>query len=206
MEKGKGSLTRKLLNIILIGMVAFSFYYGLANITYANINSNEPNVIITIAKDGRMACNGSFLGRELWYPGKKESGVIRIINNYRNVVLKNIELTVILNSSKPGVDRDIVFASFLNNMNLTLKRGRPLVFNETLYYERAFMYLANGLNDADQNGQMDSLNIRIPSGGFTDFKYIVSMNKEAGDELEELNASVDISLDLQEDVIETENS
>ena len=94
MEKGKGSLTRKLLNIILIGMVAFSFYYGLANITYANINSNEPNVIITIAKDGRMACNGSFLGRELWYPGKKESGVIRIINNYRNVVLKNIELTV----------------------------------------------------------------------------------------------------------------
>lgn len=188
------------MNIVLIGMIVFCFYQGLVQITYANANMNKPDVVITINSDGRMSCEGNLLGSELWYPGKEASGVIRICNNFRATVLKDFGLSVTLNSSKPGIDRDYVNTSFLNNMKLTLMRGKLLIFNETVYEDRSFMQLVNNTNGGEADGYSEALNCKIPRNDSIDFNYILRMDGESGDELENLSASVEVRLNLQEDV------
>ena len=202
MIKNNRSMVRKLMNIVLIGMIIFCFYQGLVQITYANANMNKPDVVITIHSDGRMSCEGNLLGSELWYPGKEASGVIRIYNNFRATVLKDFGLSVTLNKSELGIDRDYVNTSFLNNMKLTLMRGKLLIFNETVYEDRSFMQLVNNTDGSEAAGYPQTMNCKIPGNDSIDFNYILRMDEESGDELENLSASVELRLNLQEDVVQ----
>jgi hypothetical protein len=198
MFQNKKLTVSKILNVILILMAVFCLCYGLINIAYANTQMNKPDVNIYITDDGRTVCEGSLFGNDLWYPGKTIDGVIRVNNNYGPVELKGMKVDVLLNKVDSGRDRDSVYASFMNNMIMTVKKGKLLVFSDILFENRSLSQLA--VNQIDPGASGEESGFDIQKDDFIDLNYTLHMNEESGEELENMSADIDISLDFTEAV------
>ncbi len=201
MIKSRKVPTKKILNIVLIVVISFCIFQGVQNITYANANLNKPDVTVTVDKYGQTVSEGDLLGKDLWYPGRKVSGVIRVYNNYKPFVLKDLNVNVTMESPGSGIDRASVYRSFLENMKLTIKKGKFLVFNETLFEDRSFLQLMNVDKDPTGADQSVKRGFRLAGGDFIDLNYCLKMDEKSGDELENLTASVEVQLSLGDDIV-----
>ena len=198
MFQNKKLTVSKILNIILILMASFCLCYGLINIAYANTQVNLPDVNIYITDDGRTVCEGNLFGNDLWYPGMTIDGVIRITNNFRPVQLKGMKMNVYLNNVDSGADRDVVYNSFMNNMIMSVKKGKFLILRDVLFENRNLAQLAFDGMGSESVGSGNSF--VIPKNDFIDLNYTLHMNEESGEELENMSADVKIGLDLTEAV------
>ncbi len=200
MEKIDGALVRKIIRIIVSVIVLGYIFYGAEQITYAFMQSNTPNVQITINKDGGITCNGNLFGKELWYPGREESGIIRIRNEFKEVDLSSFGLSVHLSDFKQDYDRDSVYKALLENMKLTIVKGKLFVFDENLIDNKSFSEL---LWDQEDDGTTGfSLNesshvILLPNDSL-DLKYTLYMDEQSGEELESITADVDFLINIGE--------
>lgn len=179
---------RSMIGIIVIITVVCFITQGIVKLTYANSEKGSPDFIITINKSGGLDYQGNLFGNGLWYPGAEKIGVIRINNNYQLARISDLGLNVDIINVKEGYDKTQVTNSFLDNMNLTVKKGSMFVFENTILDGKTFFELCNGVELVDS--QQFSINTAYP----VDLEYRLKMDEEAGDELERLEASVDFKI------------
>lgn len=187
MMNGKRAVTvKKLLNVILALMITGCFLYGIINITFASGVLDEPDVTITIDSTGQITSQGDILGDGFWYPGNKESGTIRVVSS-NGLEISRLGLKIDLLSFQPAYNQQTVYDSFLKNMKLTFKKGVFLNFTETIFENRSLYELVSN------NGfeLKDSEHIKIIKNGFVDLEYTLTMDDEAGQELEDLKTKID---------------
>ena len=197
--KNRKAMIVRVLEIIVAAMIIFSFAQGLITIAYANTRMYKPDVSVTILKNGQTTCSGDLFGKELWYPGKKVNGVLRIYNNFRTVALKDLNLKVTLNRVNEGVDRDTAYQSFLRNMKFTVKKEKLILFNETLFENRSLRQMAGaGAGNKKKESRNEPGMGYLRNNDFIDLSYSMYMDEKAGDELENLTATVEVLLDMEE--------
>jgi len=190
----------RLIDISLFAFVGVWLLYSLLNITFANENQATPNVIVTINTNGSISNHGSLFGDHLWYPGKEESGIIRIQNNYKKIRVTGMGLNISLNGYQQEYGEEMVMASFLKNMKLIVKKGKFLYFNKVILDNIKFLDLVNnGINDIF-NGlvleESDSFN--IGKSDSIDLKYTIRMDEDAGAEMQSLSANIQFIIDFGE--------
>ncbi len=187
---------------VILSLIAILFCFGFITLTYANTSLSSPDVTITIDGNGQTTYTGNLFGNELWYPDMEVDGIIRIYNNYRTVTLKDLGVNVMLTGYQSGFNPDSVYQSFLDNMKLTVSKGRFLVFDQPLFTERSFSQMPSygGLPVGDPSGEEMNYNIRIPGKDTIDLKYTLHMDEQSGDELENLTAAVNLELKLAEEI------
>ena len=177
-------------------MIVFSLYHGIINITYASSNTGNPNVTVTINPNGQVGSEGNLFGEGFWYPGKSETGVIRIYNNFGPINVNDLRLKVTLDKIKEGESWDRVYNSFVRNMKLTLQKGKLFVFNETLLEDAS---LESMLQSNGNQGEGSLANFKIFSlikGDTFDVNYTLHMDEAAENELESLSATISVLLDV----------
>lgn len=172
--------------------------FAMKNIVIALSNNDNPSVLINIDKNGKVIYEGNLFGEGLWYPGKEKVGVIRINNNYNNIRINNIGLSAELKKVKEGSNKDEVYKLFLKHMKLTIMKGRLLIFSDKIFENKSFSELLDNKNSIDYGGvKLDvSDQFSISKRNSVDLKYILSMDNQAGEELESLKASVGFLIDF----------
>lgn len=141
-----------------------------------------------------------------WYPGRTHSGTIRIHNNYsQSVKVNNLGLTMELERLAEGRDFEKVsdeglLDTFAKNMELTIKRGRLLVFSETVF-DGTFKDMLYKKDDPGHRGYDLPANkaFSIGKNDHVDLEYSVHMKEEAGNELQGLKATVNFSINCHEE-------
>lgn len=191
--------TNKLLNILVVLFVTVPIICILINVTYATTVSDEPDVEITINTDGKVSAVGNIFDDILWYPGVKSKGVIRINNNYKDVRINEIGMKVSIVTSNSN--QDIVEASFFDNMRLTVKRGKFLVFNDNIIDDKSFSELMSATND----GILSEIRFeilekyKILQAESMDLQYELYMDRASGNELQNLSANTKFLLRFVEE-------
>jgi hypothetical protein len=185
-------LLKKTLGIFIILIIGAYIANNIIAITYASINQQEPKVLITINNDGKTVQVGDLFGGDLWYPDKKETGIIRIKNDFKNMNITNLGIGVEIKTVKDAYNKEVVYNSFMRNMKLSVKKGTLLTFNNHIFNDKNFFELLYKSNDDKYKGFVleNSNQIRINKNDFIDLKYTLYMDKEAGNELEELKAVI----------------
>jgi len=197
---------KRLLKLALIFIFIAILVNGIARLSYAPSRSDEPDVVITIHENGAITYgeNNDLFGGELFYPGKKKDGIIRIVNRlkkdnileqinpFSTVKITSVGLKVELNDYIRSYPQEMVLNSFLNHMKLTLKKDGQLFFNDTILGEKKFLELSSGyvLENSEQ--------FHIKGNDFADIRYTIYMDDEAGNELQNLEASVGFWIGLSE--------
>ena len=191
--------TNKLLNILVVLFVTVPIICILINVTYATTVSDEPDVEITINTDGKVSAVGNIFDDILWYPGVKSKGVIRINNNYKDIRINEIGMKVSIVTSNSN--QDIVEASFFDNMRLTVKRGKFLVFNDNIIDDKSFSELMSATND----GILSEIRFeilekyKILQAESMDLQYELYMDRASGNELQNLSANTKFLLHFVEE-------
>ncbi|MGI6227917.1 MAG: hypothetical protein ACOYJ1_16895 [Peptococcales bacterium] len=188
----KNNALKRIINIIYYVFVLSCLVYGIGSITYATASQDSgPDVTVIINKNGEYQITGDLFGNELWYPGKAKHGIIRIVNHYKDANINNLSLNVVINSFKDGLNKDLVYNSFINNMRLTIEKGKLLFFNRKIVEDTTLAdLLANGINFAEAS--------KIDMGNSMDFKYTLKMDGNATDELESMSANIDFIFNTNE--------
>ncbi|MTI48862.1 S-layer homology domain-containing protein [Sporosalibacterium faouarense] len=203
MSNGKGRYRKNFFYIILVIVMMSIFTYGIINTSYATRNSQVPNVLVTLEKGGTSQ-QGNLYGTGLWFPGLKKEGIIRVANNTgRTVKVDNLGIQVKLTDTKLGIDKEVVLNSFLNNMKLSIEKGYLFAFDKVILAETKIHKLLYSHNNDDYNGYDiivdDQFTIR--NGKSIDLKYTLYMNKESGDELQDLSAQINFVINSSGDTI-----
>jgi hypothetical protein len=188
-ESKRHVLLKNFFEILVLVIIGFYLSNYVIDVTYAYEKSLNPDVIITIDGDGHITQDGDLFGDDLWYPGKVEEGIIEIINNNKiqSIKITNLGLDVKLNTISDGYDRDEVYNSFLNNMKLTIQK-RMSVFNN-IVDNKSFLQLLNKEDNDTYNGlKLENIDqISINTGKPVYLKYTLYMDKDSGNELQNLN-------------------
>ena len=191
--------TNKLLNILVVLFVTVPIFCILINVTYATTVSDEPDVEITINTDGKVSAVGNIFDDILWYPGVKSKGVIRINNNYKDIRINEIGMKVSIVTSNSN--QDIVEASFFDNMRLTVKRGKFLVFNDNIIDDKSFSELMSATNDGILSEIRFEISekYKILQADSMDLQYELYMDRASGNELQNLSANTKFLLRFVEE-------
>jgi len=191
--------TNKLLNILVVLFVTVPIFCILINVTYATTVSDEPDVEITINTDGKVSAVGNIFDDILWYPGVKSKGVIRINNNYKDIRINEIGMKVSIVTSNSN--QDIVEASFFDNMRLTVKRGKFLVFNDNIIDDKSFSELMSATNDGILSEIRFEISekYKILQADSMDLQYELYMDRASGNELQNLSANTKFLLHFVEE-------
>ena len=94
------------------------------------------------------------MGNGLWAPGVKNSGTMRIYNNYSSrVSIHNLAIKLKLYNTitKEEVSDSDLIKEFAEAMKLTIKKGSLLVF-ETTIYNKSFYEMLYSNDNPDQRG------------------------------------------------------
>jgi len=194
--KNKKIFFKIFLEFLVLTLVVGFFANDVIKITYATITDEQPNVTITIDERGGATQNASLFGDELWYPGKSHSGVIRISNQYQRIKVSNLGIGFELKSTNGRYNEDIIKASFLDNMKLTIKKGKLLAMDKTIVDDKSLGELLNGYS-LDTNDQF-----YINKGDFIDLEYTLKMDEKAGDELEGISVNLPFYINVNESTID----
>lgn len=199
MKKHKKRFLHGAIFMVII-LSAFFFAADIAEITFAVMTQNTPDVVITINGDGSITQEGNLFGEGLWYPDKQQSGVIRIHNRFKTIDISNLGLEVDLTSFRSAYNEDSVFTSFLDNMHLLVKRGHLFSFNQNILDKISFEQLLHIAEDGSANGFFlkPSDQFRITKNSTVDLKYTLQMDKDAGKELQGLTAVVSFLINAHE--------
>lgn len=190
--RNKKRVIKKLLNIICIFFALGCLIYGVGSITYANTNTEVPDLVITYDSNGKSKAEGSILGNELWYPGKEKNGIIRINNSFRKIKIEDLGLDIEINQFNPEYNKDMVYNSFINNFKLTIKKDNFI------------------LDDAITNGEslanIIKEGIDLDTIGSVDLNYTVKMDEAAGKELQSVIANLNFTINAKSDeILDDEN-
>jgi hypothetical protein len=184
--KNKKKLLKTIFEFLVFTLIMGFIVTGFIGTTYAVMSPGNPDVVVTIDKNGHISQEGNLFGNNLWYPAENgRAGVIRIYNNYRSTKLTNLGVSVKLNSYRDGYTESEVHQSFLDNMRLTIKKGRFLEFGEdSIINDISLADFLNGIA-LDENNQ-----IKISASSPLDLKYTMRMDEDAGNELQSMSADV----------------
>lgn len=187
----------KIMNILLIFVVSGIIFCFLLNTTYATTESKEPDVEITINTDGSVSASGNIFEGVLWYPGVKSKGVIRIVNNFKDIRIDGIGLKISIAASNGNLEQ--VEKSFLDNMRLTVKRGKFLVFNDLIIDDKSFSDLMSASDGSFLKITFEAEDrYKIMQSDSMDLQYELYMDLASGNELQNLSANTRFSLYFSE--------
>ncbi|MFZ5968816.1 MAG: S-layer homology domain-containing protein [Bacillota bacterium] len=196
--KKKKNIFMTIFEMIVLVLVVGYFANIMIGSTYATQNQNRPDVIVTIKPDnskGHITTEGNLFGNDLWYPDKKDSGVIRIDNQFKSIEVSNLGLKVeIRKNGQPIDESDDVYTSFIRNMRITIEKGKVLSFsNNILVDSLPIGELLNGykLNDNSQ--------FTVDRNDTVDLKYTLHMDENAGNELQGITADIFFQINVEED-------
>ncbi|EOD01699.1 S-layer homology domain-containing protein [Caldisalinibacter kiritimatiensis] len=201
-------------NKIISAIITFTMFISFLSTTgvdlaYAN---DEPDVILYIHGEKSNGgpifhSKGDMAGNELWAPGVTKSGVLRLYNNYsQRIKVNNLSLRMTLEKLRDGeyvsvTDRQL-YELFAKNMKLTIKKGRTLIFTNTIY-NKSFLEMLYQKDHEQYKGYdlpiFDRFN--IDKGDYIDLEYTVYMDENAGNELQGLKATVDFMINAHENPI-----
>ncbi len=191
----KRKVARRLVNFIVGIALGVCIFLGAFKFTYALINQDMPDVIVKIDRYGNVTQSGDMYAGTLWYPGFSKSGIIRLENNFRRIKVADLYLDVELK----GVSNDnSVYDSFVNNMFMTISRGSRLVFDDILVDHKSLSQIMSNAVNADSSAQDGANQFYIEKGDSADLKYDLLMHLESGEELENLSANLDFSINMNE--------
>lgn len=162
-------------------------------ISYASEKLEAPTYTIHVGKDGNITCSGNLFGDDLWYPGKEESGIIRIYAA-DGIKIKRLGVDIHIDDCLPAYSRNDVYDSFLNNMKLSVKRGRLLIFKSTLFENHSFSNLVANKGFTLDNSDQFSIGVDHSM----DLLYTLFMDETAGEELQSVTASVSFKIDVEQ--------
>ncbi len=196
----RSKFLQRLINFVFLLSIGACIFFGASNITYALIDNGKPDVIVLINKDGSISQSGDLYGEEMWYPGYSVDGLIRIENNYKRIDVKNLGLTVDLAKNVDSAHKGLVYDSFVNNMRLTITKGRLLVFNDVIIENtRLSDILLDPDNSSGKGIELDSSRkFSIGKGDSVDLKYTLQMDMDSGNELEDISADINFMIKLNE--------
>lgn len=191
--------------IVLIGGVVASNFM---DYTFSAINEKNPNVLITISKDGSISQVGNLFDGEL-YPATALdaekgiggiNGVVRIQNQFKKIDVNNLAIGIKDMEIRNNNPRDIVFNSFLKNIKLKIEKGLLFSFNKTLVdYTSLENVLYESGNDEYSGYILDSNDkFSLNKGDAIDLKYSLLMDVKAGNELQSVTAYMPIYINLGE--------
>lgn len=187
-----GRIMKAFFKKVVLIIILFFVALAATNVTYAILNSNDINCEITIQSDGQIIYSGNLLGDDLWYPGKKEQGVIRINNHYKAFEISSFNIKADLEEVQVGLPTEFVYQSLLDNLELSIMKGSiPIFETKLMEYTK--------LSDLVSNNQKVMRNaLVIDRNGTLDLNYSLKMSDSAGDELEEVWASVQFAFEMNE--------
>lgn len=187
-------LDSRLVNIFLAGFIFIFLLCGGTSITHA-VAVDTPDVVITINKEGKVTREGDLFGDKLWYPGMKNDGLIRIVNQgFRKFELSELGLGVTLIDYQTALNKKVVYDAFLDHMKLTLEKGQKSVFNKVLFENKSLSDLLDGF---PLEGPNDFV---VRSNSTLDLGYTLLMDKCAGNELENVTAKIEFLMRAGEKV------
>ncbi|ERI92104.1 hypothetical protein HMPREF1982_02644 [Clostridiales bacterium oral taxon 876 str. F0540] len=189
----KKHLNRRILNVFTFGIIILVIVNAI-NIAYACYVVN-PDVTVNINSNGKVTQQGSIFN-EFFYPGKSESGIIRINNKTsKSIEINNLGLSVDLVKFPSGYNKDFIYSSFLDNMNLNIQRGKiAYIMYSVIAYTplRNFLYKENDRNYKGLN--LGTKKFTVGKGDFVDLKYTMTMDIKAKEELEDLKANLEFKI------------
>lgn len=174
------------------------FLFNVVNVAQACYYAN-PDVIVKINNKDQITQQGSIFN-ELFYPGKSESGIIRIYNNTsKKLDITNLGLTVDLIKFSSSYNKDYIYNSFLNNMRLNVQRGMLSFFMYNVIPDKPIRNLLYKENDRNYTGfNLGRNSFTIDRGSFVDLKYTLSMDTKAENELENLKAALKFKINVND--------
>lgn len=189
---------------LLLGMIP----YGYPIIAYAKDEStkSEPDMELYIhgeeKNSGPIFHPSGNIGNGLWYPGKTEEGIIRVYNNYsQDIKVTNLGLTLDIEKKgkEVGFSTEELKELFAKNMEITITRGRFLIFEDKIYDKNFYgMFVKEGNDESKGYDLPDSKQFVIAKGKHMDLKYQVHMSEQAGNELQGLKAAADFLINSHE--------
>lgn len=209
--KSSKELSKLILQLLVLVLVGGYLTTSVIQSTFASDSDNIPNAILTINSDGSITCEGSLFGDGQLYPATVESaeqgyggvnGVIRINNQYRRIKVSNLGIGLDAEKLeiKNGYPREVVYNSFLTNVELKIEKGGFFSFDKTLvdYISlKDLLYEPGSKNYKGYELDSDSEFI-INKGSTVDLKYTLHMVEDAGEELEAITASIPIYINVHE--------
>lgn len=193
--------------LFMILLVFLSWIFWDAGITFAT--DSTPNVVINIPGDG--SSGGAMFTGGLWVPGMTQKGTMRICNNHsQRVRVHSLGLTMKLEKDtgegiEPLSHEEIkgeLFESFARNMKLTVKKGRLLVFSDTIFNGSFFDMLYEPGSKTRKGYDLSPLSrFNIDAGDSADLEYTVHMDEKAGNSMQGLKATVAFLVNMDENPV-----
>lgn len=191
--------------IAFVFILSIIFNYS----TLISFGSNNPNYI-EVEAIGTGTTGSTMFSQGLWGPGSQQEGVLRLKNNYTHrVKVTNLALTMKLEKyTSEGYqlvnDADL-YKLYAENMHLKITRGYLLVFEEDIYNGDFFNMLFEAGNFQHEGYPIPSgEQFNVNRNDTVDLRYTITMNPEAGNELQGLKATVDFIINLHENPIPVE--
>ncbi|HYE12647.1 MAG TPA: hypothetical protein VEF53_20980, partial [Patescibacteria group bacterium] len=131
---------KRILSIILIILMVFAVW----NIKDMSILQASSDPAVTLYVHGERSVGGPIFDNKgnvaegLWAPGHSQSGIMRIYNNYSNRIrISNLALTIklekLVDEVYQPVNDESLLQSYAKIMKLTIKKGRYLVLEDTIF-------------------------------------------------------------------------
>lgn len=193
----------RITGLIVFFMIFSLFFLGLTEPVFAR---DGPDVKIYIhgekSNGGPIFNTAGQMGKGLWAPGVEHSGIMRIYNNYSNrISIHNLGINMRLYNTitDTEVQDSSLFEEFAKNMKLTIKKGRHLLFGNTIYDKSFYEMLFDKGNPEWRGYDLGIPNrINIAKEDSVDLEYTVHMDENAGNNMQGLKAIVDFVINSQE--------
>ncbi|QUH25269.1 S-layer homology domain-containing protein [Serpentinicella alkaliphila] len=173
-------------------MVMIFITSSLMQTSYSTFSLGKPNIMVTIFSNGTIETEGNLFGEDLWYPGKEKSGVIRINNYYKPIYTDDIGFEINLEKYNRIYTKDSIYNEFNNKMRLTLSRGKLDAISTKIIDNVSLEQLIKGYNFEERKRFI------IEKNDFVDLKYTLTMHEEAGNELQNITATISMTLNVNE--------
>jgi len=186
----KGKLRKLTAILVLTGII---LGVALTWDTGRVFSSNDPDVTVYVHGDGTrggpMFTGNGEPGDGLWAPGKTAKGVMRIYNNYSSKIrVDNLGLSLELAKLKDGEyepvnpvgseENEALIKKFAESMKLTIRKGRLLVFNSTIYDKSFYEMLYRKGSSIFTGYNLPALDsFDIAPGDYVDLEYTVHMKE-----------------------------
>jgi len=193
-----------LILFILLAVTITTFLWG-ASLTYG---SNDPDVTVYVygenTKEGPIFGGEGGMGAGLWAPGMSDKGTLRIINNYSSRIKVNNFGIALKLEKKDGetyvpVDDAELVKNFAENMKLTIRKGRLLVFSTKIFDGSFYDMLYEKGSEVHKGFDLSPGNaFNIYKNDHVDLEYELKMDEGAGNELQGLKATVSFLINVYE--------
>lgn len=184
-------------------LIFVSTFWGAAVSLATN---QDPDVELDVS--GKGSGGGAMFGGGLWVPGATEKGTMRLYNNHSERVCINsfgisMKLKRIIDEKPETIaPHSDLYEAFAKNMKLTIKKGRLLIFSDTVF-DGSFFELLYENGDETYRGyalsETDRFNIN--ENDSVDLEYTVHMDEHAGNDMQGLKATVAFLVNMDENPV-----